>query len=792
LATILDCQAAHPAFAQLMPFPPAAETASAAAAAFSARAAAVIATNACRREDDYLRIRTEMLPSPGNPFSIGDYKSQGEALTGILLAKAAWIRAHPDNEPCHGTIVRKRVRQSDGSFSPATMDEFATADRAARLAGPTACAQETREIEQPDAIAVDVSVSPDCMRRQINEAVLAMRKTTQLGSSDLPCIENLSTASHGEFDVDVRQLVRLLYMAGPRGRDPGPLAPATVDHMYASLLAARGAPSDNSYSILGGCTDPAGDDLGSPEDMADRHAWYRELADAIGDAIDWLTSLFFRAVGSALSTAAGLVAAPFLIAAGEDPTELILPHADIRVRETENHRLMIETSRFLTNADIIARLEAKNYDHVDDIRADQAEVRQWLLRRLQDIAAHDFQEYNARPYTRYSLNAVLNLHDFAGVHGDTQLATAARIVLDLSAAKFAATSNRGRRVVPFRRLSENDGDDTFGDPGATADLFNAVSGADHEIARAMILSGQTQLIAGGPPMPALVEMLNAATSPYRLPPPVLSAAVERRAFTQTMRHTGVEHVLQSPAFTISAGGVRTGPTLSTLGLSRDVDRGVAVQTSIIPTVAGSRLGDLFRFRGVGRQHERSDNTCVAEGFACGVQPQLPPAFSACTSGSTLPGDSHFFVNSAVCFPGPGPHFYLAARIVDCPDSFCARGRQWGVMEIVEAAPPAPVEARPSPDPDFIRFMAERDVALDAVAPDADGNASYITATGRRIEITLAEDAPAIRATDGVPAPPWATTGGLIEADGLGRAKLSGPGGTVTIDFSDWSNPVREP
>ena len=78
-------------------------------------------------------------------------------------------------------------------------------------------------------------------------------------------------------------------------------------------------------------------------------------------------------------------------------------------------------------------------------------MRDWLIRRLQDIAANDFQEYNSRPYSRYSLNAVLNLCDFAKGAGDDDLALAARIVLDLSAAKFAATSNRGRRIVPFRR-----------------------------------------------------------------------------------------------------------------------------------------------------------------------------------------------------------------------------------------------------------------------------------------------------------------------------------------------------
>ena len=135
---------------------------------------------------------------------------------------------------------------------------------------------------------------------------------------------------------------------------------------------------------------------------------------------------------------------------------------------------------------MIARLEAENHGGVDGIKDDQAKEREWLLHRLQDIAIHDFREYNARPYSRYSINAVLNLYDFAAMHGDTAMQTAAWIVLDLTEAKFAATSNRGRRTSPFRRRTEYDGFDPA-NPGSK-DLYNLVEGADHEVLRAMLLS----------------------------------------------------------------------------------------------------------------------------------------------------------------------------------------------------------------------------------------------------------------------------------------------------------------
>lgn len=775
-AVLFALLTARPGHAQPLPFPSASPTAAAAAAGFDQRAGAVIAFNACGREAEYAAIRAE--------FAAGNFDSQGETMGSILIAKAAYLRgmhAAPNPAPDPGPHV---------AFNgPNVANCVGKLDKPAAV---TDCVQVT---ELPDRNVVITTVTPQCMLRQINEAVLAMRKTKVLGSSDLPCIEDFSTKSNGEFDVDVRELVRLLYIAGPVGRQQSLLAPGTIDHMYSALLATRGPPSDETYSIFGSCAEPAGDELGSPEDTADRHAWYNEVADAIGDAFEWLRTLFFKSAVFALAGPPSLLAAPFLVAAGVDPTDLItpLPFADIRVAETENHRLMIETSRYLVNADIIDRLQSEGYDRVDEVRDDQAKVREWLLRRLQDIAAHDFREYNARPYTRYSLNAVLNLHDFAAVHGDPKLQTAARIVLDLSAAKFAATSNRGRRVPPFRRRSENDGyGDDFAPDQDPSHFYTCVGGCDHEVTRAMLLSNQTQLLPDArTPDGRMPLLIHGATSSYRIPPPALSNAVDRKPMSQTIRHTGVERVFQRPAFTVTAGGVPTEATASVLGQSADSDHGVAAPTTIIPTVTGLDLANAFRFDGVGIRDKRSANTCVADGFACGVQPVLSDAFGNCREGIISGDDQLWFISSPKCFPNQGFGFFFAARIVECPDTFCQHGRRWGVMDIVETAEPTGDAAAAS----FARFQQERTAALRAIRPDANGRANYTTAGGLRLEISLAELAaqgPTVLSVNGAASAPWVTAGDAIDADGQGRATLKGPGGPVTIDFSDWANPKRTP
>jgi hypothetical protein len=161
----------------------------------------------------------------------------------------------------------------------------------------------------------------------------------------------------------------------------------------------------------------------------------------------------------------------------------------------------------------------------------------------------------------------------------------------------------------------------------------------------------------------------------------------------------------------------------------------------------------------------------------------------------------FFVSSGVCMPNsPGPHFYLAGRIVECPVAFC--NTQWGVMDIVEAAAPANhgEPGKAPPDPAFDLFIAQRRTALNAMTLDGAGRGIYTTAAGHTVAFGFSEIGPllgiggqtTVLSINGNPAPPWVTAGGVMDADGSGRATVKGPGGPVTIDFSDKSKPQRTP
>src|SRR5262249_22810272 len=109
------------------------------------------------------------------------------------------------------------------------------------------------------------------------------------------------------------------------------------------------------------------------------------------------------------------------------------------IPETENHIWMTESSRFLTNQLLRLRVNPADADSADaglgslrwNNKANGMKTR--ILDRLADVLAHDFHEYNARPYARLTAKALENLYDFSR---DREVKLASRIVLDFISAKF--------------------------------------------------------------------------------------------------------------------------------------------------------------------------------------------------------------------------------------------------------------------------------------------------------------------------------------------------------------------
>lgn len=135
--------------------------------------------------------------------------------------------------------------------------------------------------------------------------------------------------------------------------------------------------------------------------------------------------------------------------------------------ETENHILMQETARYLSNF-----LRGQ----------DTSSNRDWLLRFLQQLVRRDFYEFNSLPYTRYHLKPLYALHDYAP---DSALRTAARGVIDWIFAKESVAENMDRDHRPFRRQP---------DPKRYANTFWWGSATTASTAQTSVFAGPLQHI----------------------------------------------------------------------------------------------------------------------------------------------------------------------------------------------------------------------------------------------------------------------------------------------------------
>lgn len=277
---------------------------------------------------------------------------------------------------------------------------------------------------------------------------------------------------------------------------------------------------------------------------------------------------------------------------------------DIDTPETENHLLMIESSRYLINQ---LRLE-RTGDRTFDNRTNG--LMRWLLDYMQRVPRFDFLEFNSRPYARLSLHALLNLQEFAR---DPEMRTAAQILLDYTMMKFALSSNRGRRVGPFRRQQHRINHQANGRDDLYASNADEVCGF-FLASTGLVEPHDAQAPVAIPLQQAFNALLGGASS-YRPPPAAYTLALDRNTPASLHRFfhghrprlpagedadPGLEIYYHSPSFLLTAGG----QFLNSGYGSDEVDlfskqaweqTARAQATTLIPTRADTRFHDLLRF-----------------------------------------------------------------------------------------------------------------------------------------------------------------------------------------------------
>jgi hypothetical protein len=787
---------------------------------------------ACGEENSFLGATQSGLNNPKNFY----------AFLGMVIAKLQWLKS--GHSGCHG-----KYNVIGNFYDPTNFPDGPSMQALMVNTFGSDCSGATEDAATTKGKVTSV-LSAACLKVQVNFVLNHVQELdTYPGTDPLPC--NLVGSQKGDWDVRMKDLIRIIFLDSRQQGDSGiasvlsvvrPDGRTTRDYILQDLITVDGGPGPDSYSWLA-CGDNE-KDTGPPQDREDENSSSDDFWDSVGDFFSWLFKRLLLLVG--FLTAAGLLAlVPGVLGAAAAALvplglALILP---LQIPETENHRLMIESTRFLNNQLIIQALGPAN---APGISSDQNDVKSWLLSKFQSVAQNDFIEYNARPYQQYSLTALRNLADFAT---DSDVRNGAQMLLEYSAAKFALGSNQGRRLVPFRRrlpavsciLGQNC-EECYINPGCHTpppdqwhpwfEIFHPKSYADFQVQLGLLFNGQTQQLLNGM-TPA--DMLDAATatSQFIFNPLITDLAIQKNvSYFQRIHHAGYEAYSSSPNALITAGGIEAGhanhlmigpiPIPTPFDPSQDI--GAGLPTTVIFTgdpngvtangQSKMAIGDFIMFQGnlktEGSAESFTDNLCVWRNFACGINAEIPPDIIPCLAPALNQVVPHwFYFDSSACdgYKIRPNKFYMVIYLV-CGQNACfsdpttLNPSNAGFLEVVD---------NPSDAFDVfqakVQFNNPHNPSGDLgslgqgclTGDDCEGH--YHTFSGHDLELALRghqddSDKTGINSVDGVNEKDlndWNfADGDIISSQGDGVIAIKNPrlGVQVILDFGDPNHPCR--
>lgn len=265
--------------------------------------------------------------------------------------------------------------------------------------------------------------------------------------------------------------------------------------------------------------------------------------------------------------------------------------------DTENHVLMTEVSRYLTNQ-WRHQHEDPHDPHFDNNANGMTD---WMAAHLDRLIARGFYEFNSMPYEGYTLQALLTLE----AHAEPKsIRTRARRLLDRLVWHAALSSVGPRRAGPFRRRMNYVG---------TPHLWqHAIS------AMVSVWAGWDE--GGRPPLeqPRSSDRLIAAAMPYRPPAQLLAWFTSKpRDYLAKIGHgrfASPEIVSGGPGYVLVAGGAGRGPAAQV----------IPRPTTLLLDDGAGELRGCFHLPGRG-EPLGWNNTGVHRRFACGpAGVRVPP------------------------------------------------------------------------------------------------------------------------------------------------------------------------
>jgi len=276
------------------------------------------------------------------------------------------------------------------------------------------------------------------------------------------------------------------------------------------------------------------------------------------------------------------------------------------VRDTENHLLMTEGSRYLKNRwlELHGSVLPTHNNVTNGLEA-------WLLNLIEELHTAGLYEFNSIPYEGYTLIALLNLEAF----GSETLRSAARGLIDELNWKYAIGSLNYRRFPPFRRQY--------------AHAADAALDGDRHVA--LIKTWMSQL-PDAPADSALTGShhiaLWACWAPYRLPDETVRWILEKtNDYVVRMGHGpgGSPEIYSGGAgHLLTAGGVNRGKR--SLLVARPI--------TLLLKDGATDLSQVLHLAGPGDDFRKWNNTGVWKNFAVAAGPvHIPDAWAADAEGT---------------------------------------------------------------------------------------------------------------------------------------------------------------
>lgn len=270
-------------------------------------------------------------------------------------------------------------------------------------------------------------------------------------------------------------------------------------------------------------------------------------------------------------------------------------------RDTENHILMTETARYLTNQLLFAETHDPTYNNETNGNEE------WLLNHMAQFLRHDFDELNSRPYQGYTIIQMATLTSFAE---GARVKTLSRMILDYLAAKNAVQTMGLRRHSPFRRRKEVREPEllTYYDPAMF--WYSYHTGA-HDYLDLMKKPADNSFFE-------LYPYLIAAFEKYEMPEEIHDMYFRTAPLFQRINFRDPEIYFKSENFLLTAGGRHR----SKFGFFTGENDVWGVPTNLIGRSEGVSPKDLFELRGP-ENWNKKNNLCVVPNFACGTNFRAP-------------------------------------------------------------------------------------------------------------------------------------------------------------------------